>query len=151
MTTITTPVQLHAVLDRGVSHPCPLPMQLICGNDQAHEFIVGCSRNGSPADLTECAAYAYMRRADGVTIPLETVIDGSTGSPGGAVRFMLTAPCYAVPGFCTISMDLESGAVRATHLVCTAYVGTTRTDDEDPTGRPGADGNDLPNCEEAVF
>lgn len=139
MTTITTPVHLNAALDRGVSHPCPLPMQLICGNDQAHEFIISCNRSAAPADLAGCTAYAYMHRADGVTIPLNADIDGST------VRFTLTAPCYAAPGFATISMELDCGLARATQLVCTAYVGTTRSGDEDPTG------SDLPDCEEASF
>ncbi len=138
MVSITTPIELYATLDQGVTSPKAAPVRLVCGDENAHEIRVHCTMDGAPADLTGIACQGTVRRGDGVCITL----DGSTS--GNVASFILTGPCYAVPGLCRISMTLQYGGVTATHTVCTAYVTASRT--EDPVWA-----RTLDRAEEATF
>ncbi len=123
MSTITTLITQTIDLDRGVGHPQPLYQRLIYGNDQAHTFRLRCTRKGAEALLVGTDCIGYVKRPDGVTIPVEGFIDGCEAS------ITLTAPCYAVPGNVLISMELITGGVRATHGLWLAQVDCTTTDE----------------------
>ena len=123
MSTIRTIIQQTIDLDQGVGQPQPLAQRLIYGNDQAHTFQLHCTRAGLDAPLVNTACMGYVRRKDGVTIPLEGVVEGCTAS------ITLSAPCYACAGNVLISLELISGSIRATHGLWVAQVESTTTEE----------------------
>lgn len=122
MNAITSLITQTIELDQGVERPIALKQHLVYANASAHTFRLLCMRNGQPVSLHGMQCFGTVRRKDGVTIPL----DGSIA--GHAASITLSAPCYAVPGSVTISMELVSGECRATHGLWVAQVECPVTD-----------------------
>lgn len=122
MNEITSLITQTVDLDRGVERPAALKQHLVYANAGAHTFRLLCMRGGKPVSLDGMQCVGYVRRKDGVTIP----VDGSTA--GNTASVTLTAPCYAVPGSVLISMELISGECRATHALWIAQVECPVTD-----------------------
>lgn len=122
MSKITSIITRSIDLDQGVARPVALKQHLIYANAQAHTFRLVCTRGGKPVSLDGMQCMGYVRRKDGVTIPVEGVTNGNVAS------VTLTAACYAVPGTVTISIELISGECRATHGLWIAQVECPVTD-----------------------
>lgn len=123
MSQMTTVISRQVDLNEGLRQPRHLPHQLVCGNDQAHEFRILCTRDGETADLTGAVCMGYVRRADGVTIPVEGSISGNMAA------IVLPAACYQVPGHTMVSIDLQQDGVCATHAVWTVGMESARTEE----------------------
>lgn len=119
---ITTTITQTIDLDRGVGQPQPLYQRLVYGNEQAHTFLLRCTRQGVEVLLGDTLCKGFVRRSDGVTVALDGSVRGCEAS------ITLTDACYAVPGNVTISLELITGSVRATHGLWLAEVQRTTTD-----------------------
>lgn len=123
MAQITTIITRRIDLDSGVGPAEVLRQHLVYSNANAHEFRLICMRGQQQASLSGAVCTGYVRRKDGLTIPVPGQISGCTAS------IRLTAPCYAVPGCITISIELSEGDTRATHAVFLAQVDRTTTEE----------------------
>lgn len=123
MNGITSIITRTIDLDQGVGKPEALRQHLVYANAQAHTFRLTCMRGGEPVSLDGMQCMGYVRRKDGVTIPVNGIAEGSTAS------VTLTAPCYAVPGGTLISVELIDGECRATHALWVAEVECPVTDE----------------------
>lgn len=122
MKNITTVITKTVDLDAPDMHQQYLARPLVRGNHQAHEFRLLCTRNGVKVDLTGARVWGYVRRQDGVTIPMEGTVDGHIAS------VVLSSACYVIPGTVMISIDIEQNNVRSTHALWRATVLHTQSD-----------------------
>lgn len=122
MSKITSIITRSIDLDQGVARPVALKQHLIYANAQAHTFRLVCTCSGKPVSLDGMQCMGYVRRKDGVTIPVEGTACGNVAS------ITLTAACYAVAGSTFISMELIAGECRATHGLWVAQVVCPVTD-----------------------
>lgn len=122
MNTITTVVTKTVDMDTLDMQQQYLARPLVLGNHLAHEFRLQCTRHGAKVDLTGSTVWGYVKRKDGVTVPMEGTASGNTAS------IILTNACYAVPGTVIISIDIAMNGIRATHAIWRATVLPTQTD-----------------------
>ncbi len=122
MKNITTVITKTVDLDAPDMHQQYLARPLVRGNHQAHEFRLLCTRNGAKVDLTGARVWGYVRRQDGVTIPMEGTVEGHIAS------VVLSSACYVIPGTVMISIDIELNNVRSTHALWRATVLHTQSD-----------------------
>lgn len=122
MKAITTVITKTVDMDALDMQQQYLARPLVLGNHLAHEFRLQCTRHGAKVDLTGATVWGYVKRKDGVTVPLEGTASGNT------VSIILTNACYAVPGTVTISIDIALNGIRATHAIWRATVLPTQTD-----------------------
>lgn len=91
-------------------------------NARAQTFALEVTQDGEPVELTECGCTGYFIRADGTTV----LIDGAVS---GNIAFVtLPAACYAVQGWCKLSVNITLSGTIHTLLMVDGRVDSTRTD-----------------------
>ena len=101
---------------------------MVRGDNDAHTWEVTVLNNESAADLSLCAAWAYINRSDDTTIPLTGTVDGNI------VRVRFRGECYAVDGPITGILRITSGDTTMTIAAFRAYVGNGMSDNIVDTG-----------------
>lgn len=118
---IITELRYTADLDRGVNMT-PLHASFLAGNQEAHRFLVSCTRSGLSADLTGAGVHGYFIRADGATVLVDGTAEGDTAS------VLLPASCYAVQGRFSLVINVSDGDTVNTVLWAEGAVSRSRTD-----------------------
>ena len=115
------PIERITPLDRLVT-PEALPGALYGGEDQAHMFIIGATRNRQPYVLSGTVTGTLINWSTGRTQPLEgTIADGKA-------VVTLPASCYAHPGRATITIFVTNENTLAVYS-CSTNVIPTQTDE----------------------
>ena len=94
----------------------------------AHAFAVEVKQGGEAADLAGARCEGWLIRADGVTVPIDGVIEGSTAT------VTLLPACYAVQGRFALAVKLVRGDVIHTILHAEGSIEVSRTDELTPGG-----------------
>lgn len=118
---ITTAFNHTADLDKGAANVL-LRQPLSTLDANAHVFVVEARRGSAPADLTGARCEGWFVRADGVTVPIDGEVDGSTAT------VTLLPACYAVPGRFALAVKLALGDVIHTILRAEGSIDVSRTD-----------------------
>lgn len=124
---ITTAFNHTADLDKGAANVL-LRQPLSTLDANAHVFVVEARRGSEPADLTGARCEGWFVRADGVTVPIDGEVDGSTAT------VTLLPACYEVPGRFALAVKLTLGDVIHTILRAEGSVEVSRTDALTPGG-----------------
>lgn len=98
-----------------------MPGLLYMNENQAHKFVITCTRGGSAVTLTGGITGRFMR-ADGQTI----LLSGSISS--GKANLTLPQSCYIVPGRFTMAIFNVVGNAVTTIYALTGNVARTQTD-----------------------
>ncbi len=105
----------------GAILPEYMPGLLYMNENQAHKFVITCTRGGSAVTLTGGITGRFMR-ADGQTI----LLSGSISS--GKANLTLPQSCYIVPGRFTMAIFNVVGNAVTTIYALTGNVARTQTD-----------------------
>ena len=105
----------------GAILPEYMPGLLYMNENQAHKFVITCTRGGSAVTLTGGITGRFMR-ADGQTI----LLSGSISS--GKANLTLPQSCYIVPGRFTMAIFNVTGNAVTTIYAITGNVARTQTD-----------------------
>ena len=118
---ITTAFNHTADLDKGAANVL-LRQPLSTLDANAHAFVVEVKRGSESADLTGARCEGWFVRADGVTVPIDGEVAGSTAT------VTLLPACYAVPGRFALAVKLALGDVIHTILRAEGSIDVSRTD-----------------------
>ena len=105
----------------GAILPEYMPGLLYMNENQAHKFVITCTRGGSAVTLTGGITGRFMR-ADGQTI----LLSGSISS--GKANLTLPQSCYITPGRFTMAIFNVTGNAVTTIYALTGNVARTQTD-----------------------
>lgn len=106
-----------------------LPGMVYQGEQNAHQFVIHCTKDGSPVTLTGSVLLKFLRQ-DGVTVDVPgSIVDG-------AATVTLSGNCYAVMGRAEITIFVTQDS--ATVAVYSANTAVTRT-----TGGEEISGGDI--------
>ena len=122
MPDITTIREYRCDLDSG-PREAVLRTPLMHQDALADELRVHVHRGEAPVDLTGMAVYGYLLiAATRQTIPLTGTVSGNTAS------VTLAPECYALPGYASLVIQLQSGDVRHTVLKVDLCIQRTGSD-----------------------
>ena len=100
-----------------------LKTPLMQSDAEAAEIIVTVTRDGEAVSLSGMQVYGYLYRpAEQTTIPLRGTATGSEAS------VVLEEACYAQPGYASLAIQLQDGAVRHTVLKVDLVIQRTGSD-----------------------
>ena len=104
----------------GMILPEAIPGLLYMNENQAHQFVISCTRGGSAVTLTGSVTGRFLR-ADGQTILLTGTITS------GKAVLTLPQSCYVVPGRYTLAVFNTVSSTTTTIYAATGNVARTQT------------------------